>query len=77
MKERLSRIVTDLFGDNMGAKDVTTDNTAAWDSLGHLNLILALEEEFGVDIPPEAIAELHQDFHAVLVYLESKVDSPL
>jgi acyl carrier protein len=29
-----------------------------WDSLGHANLMLALEEEFGVAVPPEAQVEL-------------------
>jgi acyl carrier protein len=29
------------------------DNIANWDSLRHMNLVLALEEEFGVTIPDE------------------------
>ncbi|MDR0603981.1 MAG: acyl carrier protein [Bacteroidales bacterium] len=29
-----------------------------WDSLGHLNLIVALEEEFDVLFEPEEIAEM-------------------
>ena len=29
-----------------------------WDSLAQLNLILALEEEFGIEIPDEEAAEL-------------------
>lgn len=33
--------------------DASMDNIAAWDSLRHMNLVLALEEQFGVQIPDE------------------------
>lgn len=36
----------------------STDNLDNWDSLRHLNLILALEEEFGVSIPDEEVGNL-------------------
>lgn len=31
---------------------------AAWDSLGHLNLILAIEAEFGVSLSPEVVINM-------------------
>jgi acyl carrier protein len=40
------------------ADDVSSDNIENWDSLRHLNLILALEEEFGVSIPDEEVGNL-------------------
>ena len=33
--------------------DSSMDNMLNWDSLRHMNLVLALEEEFKVDIPDE------------------------
>lgn len=33
--------------------DSSMDNIPNWDSLRHMNLVLALEEEFGVVIPDE------------------------
>ncbi len=33
--------------------DSSMDNVPSWDSLRHMNLILALEEEFKVTIPDE------------------------
>lgn len=33
--------------------DSSSDNIESWDSLGHMNLILAIEEEFGVALPDE------------------------
>ncbi len=34
------------------------DNVSEWDSLRHMNLILALEEEFSVSLPEEDVANL-------------------
>lgn len=34
------------------------DTIASWDSLRHMNLVLALEEEFGVQIPDEEAANI-------------------
>ena len=36
----------------------STDNIENWDSLRHLNLVLALEEEFGVSIPDEEVGNM-------------------
>jgi len=36
----------------------TPQNTDAWDSLNHMNLILALEEEFGVRFSDEQIMRM-------------------
>jgi acyl carrier protein len=40
------------------ADDASSDNIENWDSLRHLNLILALEEEFVVSIPDEEVGNL-------------------
>jgi acyl carrier protein len=34
-------------------EDSSMDNLPSWDSLRHMNLVLALEEEFKVTIPDE------------------------
>jgi len=34
------------------------DNIATWDSLQHLNLVLALEQEFNVQFSPEEIEQI-------------------
>lgn len=36
----------------------SADTIENWDSLRHLNLILALEEEFGVTIPDEEVGNM-------------------
>lgn len=39
-------------------EDASTDTIENWDSLRHLNLILALEEEFAITIPDEEVGNL-------------------
>lgn len=39
-------------------EDSSADTIENWDSLRHLNLILGLEEEFGVSIPDEEVGNL-------------------
>jgi len=39
-------------------EESSIDSIAAWDSLQHMNLVLALEEEFGVSVPDEDAANI-------------------
>jgi acyl carrier protein len=36
----------------------SSDNIESWDSLKHMNLIIALEEEFGVQFTDEEIVQM-------------------
>jgi acyl carrier protein len=38
--------------------DTSMDTVEAWDSIKHMNLVLAIEEEFGVSIPDEDAANI-------------------
>ena len=38
--------------------DTSMDTVEAWDSIKHMNLVLAIEEEFGVSIPDEDAANV-------------------
>ena len=49
-----------VFEVNVDSIDENTsaDNIETWDSLRHMNLILALEEDFNVTIPDEEVGNL-------------------
>lgn len=57
---RVRQIVADLF--NLPLEEVTPtaspDTIVTWDSLQHLNLVLALEQEFGLQFTPEEIEQM-------------------
>ncbi|MDT3444422.1 MULTISPECIES: acyl carrier protein [unclassified Pseudofrankia] len=57
MDDRLQQVFREIFGDD--ALVVTDDTTAAdipaWDSLAHINLMFAVENEFEIDIPDDRL----------------------
>lgn len=49
--------------------DSSMDTIEGWDSLKHMNLVIALEDEFGVSIPDEDAADI-TSYALVKVVLE-------
>ena len=58
--ERVQRILADLFNLPVTAIEPQSspETIARWDSLQHLNLVLALEQEFNLRFAPEEIEQL-------------------
>ena len=52
----------------------TPDTVETWDSLHHLGLVLALEQEFGIQISPEEIEQL-LSIELTAVLMEEKVQA--
>lgn len=60
IKSRISLVMSSVFEvehENIN-ENSSSDNLENWDSIRHLNLILALEEEFGIVIPDEEVGNL-------------------
>ena len=59
-EDRLKRIVADVLEVEPGAvgPDFSMDNVEQWDSLRHLTLVLAIEDEFGISVPDEEAANI-------------------
>ena len=56
----LKQVIATVLGvpaDTVGP-DTSTATVPAWDSLKHMNLVLALEQAFGVEIPDEDAANI-------------------
>lgn len=60
VKDQIAKIMAVVFEVNVDSIDENTsaDNIETWDSLRHMNLILALEEDFNVTIPDEEVGNL-------------------
>lgn len=60
MKEKITGVMAAVFEvpESEINEDTSTDTLENWDSLRHLNLILALEEEFGISIPDEEVGDM-------------------
>lgn len=55
IETRASAILAEVFGLDPGqiGPDTSMDTVENWDSLGHLTLVLALEEEFDIQLDDE------------------------
>jgi acyl carrier protein len=58
--ERCAKTLATVTGADASAinEQSSPDNLEGWDSLAHVQLILALEKEFAVTIPPDEGVEL-------------------
>jgi len=55
--EKLLKIVEKILKVSV-TQDTSIANCEKWDSLNHLNLIIALEDAYNVSFEPEEIAEM-------------------
>ena len=58
--EQVRQLASDIFGvpaERIGA-DSSPDNIETWDSMQHLNLVLALEERFSIQLSPEEMEQM-------------------
>jgi len=59
--EQVRNIASDIFG--IPADKITAESSPEtienWDSMQHLNLVLAVEEKFGVQLDPEDIEQMN------------------
>ncbi|MHC4706356.1 MAG: acyl carrier protein [Planctomycetota bacterium] len=69
--ERVRAIMVEIFqvSENEIPPDLEQEDLENWDSLQHLNLMLALEQEFGVTLDVDELATL-TSVPAILKYLE-------
>lgn len=74
--ERVQAIASDIFGVPAGkiTADSSPESIEKWDSMQHLNLVLAIEEKFGVQLAPEEIEEMRSIGVAAAV-VEKKLQS--
>jgi acyl carrier protein len=64
---RVQNICADVFA--LSAEQITLESSpqtiSTWDSLQHLNLVLAIEQEFGTQFAPEEIEQMLSVQHIV------------
>jgi len=60
MQERIKEIMAKVFNIPVDtiADDISPDDVEAWDSLRHMHLVIALEEEFSVEFGDQQIMDM-------------------
>jgi acyl carrier protein len=60
LKKQIMKVMSSVF--EVSVNDInensSSDSIENWDSLKHLNLIIALEDEFDISIPNEEVANM-------------------
>lgn len=59
-EDRLKRVMSDVLSIEASSidDDTSVDTVERWDSLRHLNLVLAIEQEFGISFTEEQTVEI-------------------
>ncbi|OHV41565.1 MULTISPECIES: acyl carrier protein [Pseudofrankia] len=57
MDDRLQQVFREIFADDalVVSDDTTAADIPAWDSLAHINLMFAVENEFEIEIPDDRL----------------------
>ena len=60
MDESLRRIFVEIFGIPPSAysDSLSYEDTREWDSLGHLDMVMAIQEEFGVEFEVDEVMDM-------------------
>jgi len=60
LEDKIYRVISDVMGIPVEEIDdkSSPDSNDAWESMSHINLVLALEAEFSVSLAPEDVMEM-------------------
>ena len=76
IKDKLEIIFRQSFEIEKFTEDLSIDNVPGWDSMAHVGLILALQKEFAISIPPADAIEL-TSVKNIIRYLANRDDSSM
>jgi len=74
MNEKVFEIISGIAKKDVAELKESSDMTGLWDSLLHVELVIALESEFDVFFSPEEIAQIDTPAKVIDV-LDSKVSA--
>ena len=59
-EQKLKGVLAKIFNVDVSmiTNDATPDTIENWDSLRHMNLVVSLEEEFGVELSDDQVVEI-------------------
>ena len=71
MEEKVLEILKNLFELETVDETCSQETCAKWDSMGQLNLVVELEDAFGITLEPEEIGEM-KCFNDIIRILKTK-----
>lgn len=77
MENEIKKLIGKIFDTdvlNISEDKIIPDNIEKWDSMGHLNLITSLEEDFSIEFEPEEIIEMLNGFKEIVKIVNQKIN---
>ena len=72
VKEKVQNIFKEVFDEDLMVEEVpTADVVEDWDSFEHINLVVAMEKEFGVKFPMKKVVVLNNVGEMIDLILET------
>jgi len=78
-RERIAALLSDILQVPIDpVQEYTREQAVNWDSLNHLRIVLALEEEFGISMNPEEVVAIRSlsDLEAIARRGASSLSGP-
>jgi acyl carrier protein len=74
MESKLNKIFSDVFLIDINSinESISQDSLSQWDSIGHLNLITSIEEEFSIIFSEQEITDM-LNYKLVLIILKEAI----
>jgi acyl carrier protein len=74
MESKLNKIFSDVFLVDINSinESISQDSLSQWDSIGHLNLITSIEEEFSIIFSEQEITDM-LNYKLVLIILKEAI----
>lgn len=74
IEQKLLTLFTQSFGVEKIDDNMSIENIEGWDSMGHVGLMMSLQQEFGVTISPTDAIEL-TDIAKIKAFLAEKTST--
>lgn len=74
MENKVKNVMSSIFDVNVSeiSEDTSPDSLDNWDSMGHMNLIVGLEEEFNILFDEDEITEM-LNFKLICLIISEKI----
>lgn len=74
MEEKVKQIMANIFAVDTSAinENAAPGKIKTWDSLRHMKMVVALEEEFGIELEPEDISQM-LNYKLILNIIQEKL----
>jgi acyl carrier protein len=74
MENKVKNVMSSIFDVNVSEilEDTSPDSLDNWDSMGHMNLIVGLEEEFNILFDEDEITEM-LNFKLICLIISEKI----